>query len=350
MSKPVTTTPASFHVSLTSTAYRSLRVPDDAPFEVKPSPGRGWGVFATRRIERGATILREEPLFVIHKPTPQIREQDIWQAVLQLSPDKKQQFLLLRDNASGTFASMQDAFAENSFDLASPDENGRVTRPPAQGLLLLLSRFNHSCVPNAKIPSFTGNALVAAIVATRGIAPGEEITFCYSFDIKFRTRRERHQALRFVCECPACLPGTVSQQLSDARRRLYHRLCYLVNGRDPLDRGSHGVASSHIIPDPQLRRQAETFSIPLSSRFVYHVLIDFLLEEEGLLDDLDDSRPRGVSRGVQLLAGAFQTISNAVIAAQALAQDTRWNRLDVAFKLYGRADAADATVAAAMRS
>lgn len=290
------------------------------------------------------TILKEEPLFVIRKPVPQIREQDIWQAVLQLPPLQKQQFLLLRDNASGTFASMQDAFAENSFDLASPDEYGRVTRPPAQGMLLLLSRFNHSCVPNAKIPTFRGNEQALAILATRGIAAGEEITFCYSFDVKFRTRGERHEELRFVCECRACLPGTLFQQLSDARRRLYRGLCYLVNGNDPLGGGRQRVTDSPIITDPQLRRQAETFSIPLSSRFVYHVLIDFLLEEEGLLDDLDDPRHHGVSRGVLFLAGAFQTIDNAIIAVQALAQDTWWARLDGVFKLYGRADAADATV------
>ncbi|KAK3897064.1 hypothetical protein C8A05DRAFT_48176 [Staphylotrichum tortipilum] len=314
-------------------AYRGLRVPDDAPFELKPSPGRGWGVFATRRIGPGATILKEEPLFVIRKPTPLIREQDIKQAVLQLPAGKRQQFLLLRDNASGTFASMQDAFAENSFDLASPDESGRVTRLPAQGLLLLLSRFNYSCVPNAKIPSFTGDALVAAIVAIRDIAAGEEITFCYSFDMQFRTRRERHEALRFVCECRGCLPGNLFRELSDARRRLYRGLTYLVNGRDALARGRQGPVSS-IITDPQ---------------FVYHILIDFLREEEGLLDDLDEPRPRGLSRAVYLLAGAFQTVDNVAIAAQAMAQDTWWKRLDLVLKLYGRADAADGTVAEAMR-
>ncbi|KAJ5965108.1 uncharacterized protein N7479_004984 [Penicillium vulpinum] len=30
--------------------YRSLQLPPDAPFELKPSPGKGWGAFATKRI------------------------------------------------------------------------------------------------------------------------------------------------------------------------------------------------------------------------------------------------------------------------------------------------------------
>ena len=96
--------------------------------------------------------MTEKPLFVIRKPHTNITGDDIWRAFQQLSPPQKQQFLLLRDNASAPFATMEHAFAENSFNLATPD-GLRTPRPPAHGLFLLHSRFNHSCLPNAKVPT-----------------------------------------------------------------------------------------------------------------------------------------------------------------------------------------------------
>ncbi|KAG7286671.1 hypothetical protein NEMBOFW57_008982 [Staphylotrichum longicolle] len=152
--------------------YRSFHIPHDAPFKLKPSPGQGWGVFATRQIARGATILKERPLFVIRKPHPYITADDVWRAFQQLPPRQQQQFLLLRDNASSPFSDMNAAFAENSFNLATPDGLRPGPRPPAQGLFLLHSRLNHACVPNATIPTTDAGVEDVTSFATRDIAPG----------------------------------------------------------------------------------------------------------------------------------------------------------------------------------
>lgn len=64
----------------------------------------------------------------------------------------------------------------------------------------------------------------------------------------------------------------------------------------------------------------------------------FIQEEEGLLDDYAVKR---VSPGIHQLAGFFQTKENAAIAKLAMAQDTWFERLDIAFRHYGRRDAAD---------
>ncbi|PMD43752.1 hypothetical protein L207DRAFT_422719, partial [Hyaloscypha variabilis F] len=93
--------------------YRSLQVPSDAPFELKPSPGKGWSAFATRRIERRATILRQKLLFVIRKSHEEIMEEDVWTAFQQLVPTDKQQFLCLHENASKSFTHMTQACAES---------------------------------------------------------------------------------------------------------------------------------------------------------------------------------------------------------------------------------------------
>lgn len=47
---------------------------------------------------------------------------------------------------------------------------------------------------------------------------------------------------------------------------------------------------SPIIVDSKLKKIAEDFSIPLSARLVYNLLVMYLLEEEGLLDDFKVER------------------------------------------------------------
>jgi hypothetical protein len=278
-------------------------------------------------------ILREKPLFVIRKPHEEITEEDVWAAFQQLIPSEKQQFLSLRDNASRPFTHVTQACAENSFAISN-SIRPQANDPPIHGVFLLHSRFNHSCIPNSKVP-ITGEEIIASF-ATRDIVAGEEITFCYNTDFECRTRHERHQALRFVCDCKACLTDTPFQQLSDMRRTLIRGLQYLTLGVD-LNRQRQGSASP-IIVDSKLKKTAEDFSIPLSARLIYNLLVMCLLEEEGLLDDFMVER---FNPGILQTTALFQTGSNARIARQAMAQETWQEKFCMAFGLYGREDVAD---------
>jgi SET domain len=309
-------------------------VPSDVPFELKPSPGKGWGAFATRQIERGTVILREEPLFVIRKHHEEIMEGDVWTAFQRLAPSEKQQFLYLRNNASRPFTYMTEVFAENSFAISND--------PPIHGLFLVQSRFNHSCIPNSKIPSIDGETVTS--FATRDIIAGEEITICYNSDFELRTRHERHQALRFICDCKACLPGTLFQQLSDVRRTLIRGLQYLTLGVDL--NGQRQGSASPIIIDSKLKKAAEDFSIPLSARLIYDLLVVYLLEEEGILDNLMVVR---LGPGILRTVAEFKTESNAKISRLAMAQETWLEKLCMAFRLYGRGDVADDAIAVRLR-
>lgn len=307
-------------------------------FELRPSPGKGWGAFATRRIERGAMILREKPLWIIRKPHEEITDEDIWAAFQQLGPNEKQKFLCLRENASRPFTDMYEAFAENSFSISDSPTTGS----PMHGLFILHSRFNHSCIPNCKLP--TTNEEVIASFATRDIVVDEEITFCYNIDFESRTTHERHEALRFVCDCKACLVDTPFHQLSDIRRRFIRGLQYLTRGVDL--KVEEQTSASSIIVDSKLRKSAEEFSIPLSARLIYDLLGMYLLEEEGLLDDFMVKR---MNPGIRRTTTWFGTESNAVIARLAIAQESWLRKLCVAFRLWGREDAADHTMAVALR-
>ncbi|PGH17867.1 hypothetical protein AJ80_04691 [Polytolypa hystricis UAMH7299] len=321
--------------------YRSLKVPSDAPFELKPSPGKGWGVFATRSIGRGDMILREKPLFVIRKPHEEITEEDVYTAFKQLVPSEKQQFMCLRDNGSKLFTQMTHIHAENSFAITNgikPQAND----PPIYGLFLLHSRFNHSCIPNSKVPTTDGE--IIASFATRDIVAGEEITFCYNTDFECRVRHDRHQKLRFACDCKACLTGIPFQQLSDMRRTLVRGLQYLIHGVD-LDEQRQSSASPIII-DSRLKKAAEDFSIPLSNRLVYNLLVMFLLEDEGLLDDFMVKRLNPSNLRTMSL---FRTENNARIARVAMAQETWLEKFCMASRLYGQRDAVDHDIAVAIR-
>lgn len=259
-------------------------------------------------------------------------------AFQELPPSQKEEFLLLRDNGSMVFTSLNEAFAENSFCIPTPDP----TMPSAHGLFPLHSRFNHSCIPNSKIPTTLGETI--SIFATQNIDAGEEITICYNTDFECRTRYERHEALRFTCNCFACLPSTPFQRPSDMRRRLIRGLQYLTLGVDV--NGRRQSSHSPIIVDSKLRNAAESLSIPISSRFIYILLTIFLIEEEGLLDDfmLDRLRP-----GLIRVAGLFRLESNCSIAGHAMSQKSWLERLLVGFELYGRRDTADHEVILALQ-
>lgn len=319
-------------------AYRSLQIPSNAPLELRPSLGKGWGAFATRRIERGSRILSEKPLFIIPRPHTGITDEHVTMAFQKLWHSQKAVFLLLRENGSRVFRSFNEAFAENSFSIAASD----LSKPPAHGLFPLHSRFNHSCIPNSKIPTSSGEIISA--FATRDIDAGEEITFCYNTDFEGRTRYERHEVLRFACNCMACLPGTPFQRLSDMRRRLVRGLQYLTLGAD-LD-GQRQSSHFSLIVDSKLRNVADNFSIPISSRFIYTLLTIFLIEEEGLLDDFMVERLRP---SLIRIAGLFKLESNCSIARLAMNQKSWLKRLLVGFELYGRKDTADHEVTLALR-
>lgn len=287
-------------------------------------------MFATRNIACGSPILKEEPLFVIRKPHEMITEEDILAAWQQLPLLERQQFLCLRDNGTSRFMNMGSAMAENCF--AVQDRKGVHAR--VYGLFLLQSRFNHSCVPNAKVPDFPGEVITS--FAIRDITAGEEIFLCYNPNFECWTREDRHRMLRFACNCKACLVGTPFQQLSEMRRTLIRGLKYLISGED-VDGQLQGPQSP-IIMDPKLKQAAETFNIPLSARLVYNLLIMVLLQEEGLLDEFTVGR---MSPPILCLPAKFATQSNAEVAKLALSQGTWLQKFCVSLRLWGKRDAAD---------
>ncbi|KAJ5811007.1 hypothetical protein N7447_010523 [Penicillium robsamsonii] len=149
----------------------------------------------------------------------------------------------------------------------------------------------------------------------RDLHAAEETNLCYETDFEGRTRYERHQALRLIYGCVACLRSTPFQQESDIRRRLIRGLQYLACGVE-LDGSIYGLRSI------------------------------FFLEEEGLLDDFMDARLRP---SITKTAPLFKPESNQLIVRLTMEQNIWLKKLQVGCKLYGREDAADCEVILALR-
>lgn len=207
------------------------------------------------------------------------------------------------------------------------------------GCYILLSRINHSCVPNAKIPDTATEGDSIACFATRDIAEGEEITFCYNTDFTYRTSVDRHCELRFVCECKACKPGTVFHQLSEMRRSLMRGLLYLQQGRG-LD-GKPQSAEMQMIVDCDLRKRAERLDIGVADRLVYYLLTMVLLQQEGLLDKFMVER---MQPGISNLVTSLRTVENKIIIKDALTRNTWEERLGACLEMWGKRDDGDAAL------
>jgi hypothetical protein len=236
--------------------------------------------------------------------------------------------------------SMEELFAENSF--AHKD-------PARHGLYPLLSRFNHSCIPNCKVPEFidgTSRNGVGAIssFATEEIAYGEEITFCHNDNLEGRARSDRHRELCFVCDCRACTLGTPFQKLSDMRRIFIRGLNYLTQGRD-IDY-QKDTSRNPLILNPALKKAAEEMKITISAKLVYILLSMVLVEQEGLLDAFEVKR---MEPGIVLVVNLFRGEEIARVARLAVAQESWVEKFLVALELFWREDDADVPFAMLLR-
>lgn len=315
------------------TAYNGIPIPATAPFELKPSGNKGWGAFATRRIAQGASILREDPLFIIRKPCLEITDLDVVRAVQLLPMSKKLVYGLLRDNGGAPFISANRAFAENSFNMGAEDSHGVQADGP-RGFFIIHSRFNHTCSrPNTWFPSARHDRQFIESFATRDILPGEELNFSYEgASFLFMTRQERHSRLAFQCRCDHCEADASVRQLSNLRRRLARGVYFLQHGMD-----SNGENQQFII-DVSMRLDAVNRRFPVSCQLIFQILTAYLAEQEGLLDG---NLHQQLTRSIGWTSKLFATKKNTTIIRRLSEQKTWLGMFLAAFQLWGERDLVD---------
>jgi len=142
-------------------AFKSNR---ERIYSVRTSPIHGRGVFATRRIRKGATILEYKG-----------KQSSYNEALKRADSDP--------DDSSHTFL----------FEL----DNGTVIDAAIDGNA---ARWvNHSCSPNCE--TYEDDAGHVFIKARRQILPGEELTYDYCLTVPGKPSKREHAL--YACHCPS---------------------------------------------------------------------------------------------------------------------------------------------------
>ncbi|KAJ7176606.1 SET domain-containing protein [Mycena filopes] len=191
------------------------------------------GPLATAEPKATATLVPvadTKPLFVLRESNG-LNEitRDVHSAAERLSASALLQLLSLHSSYGG------DILVSTYRTNALPD-----------GLCIVASRFNHSCLPNARYSFHTPTKSIR-IFALTDIAPGEELRVSYlaSRNVYGSTRAERQRrflaSFNFVCVCPACSLTGAALEASDARRREAAALWNGLTAHDPRLHGGRVV-------------------------------------------------------------------------------------------------------------
>jgi len=194
-------------------------------------------------------------LFTISGAPSDITETAIKNGYDKLSKQQKDMLSDLRNAQGRPFSNLSDLFNFNQhrYGVRGPEGSIQVFE-----LLPLLSRFNHSCLPNAVIGS-TATAVARdgaqVLRAVKDIAKGDEITFCYDpAFFPFMISEFRRQVTRiccgFDCQCTACCPGTSFNEASDLRRHLLRAIEFRTTRKDPLEKANVEVPPLRMIESP----------------------------------------------------------------------------------------------------
>ncbi|EAQ83113.1 hypothetical protein CHGG_10931 [Chaetomium globosum CBS 148.51] len=211
-------------------------------FEIRSSPGKGLGVFATKNIPRDAVIMRDPLVFraergeeladLHHKftmlPTAtrqKILELSVGSGVHDFSAVIKELTAQQGgdedcEKALIELFRLEDIIAENAFNAVPHNIDSASVL-----LYLNASRLNHSCIPNAD-PASKDDTSYMVMRANRDINAGEEITSSYILRVVPRATRlqQLSKGWGFTCQCPACDP---KNPFSDSHERRLKALLQL---------------------------------------------------------------------------------------------------------------------------
>jgi hypothetical protein len=184
-------------------------------------PGAGLGCLALRPVLPGELVLREAPQLVVGQGAGSVLLRTI-RAFSNMTAEDQERYLglsnmfdkdtaLWSETARNDMVSMEAEMENMEFsEIARSDVirvwQIRMTNSFHNGVCLKMSRFNHSCRPNAEYfwNRETGTRDARAV---REIGRGEEITLGYR-QMWTLTREERRRSLKenfnFDCCCEAC--------------------------------------------------------------------------------------------------------------------------------------------------
>lgn len=141
-------------------------------YTLRASPGRGEGLFATRNITSGTTILQDTKTMQLQRPrSSQFTDQQVQEAFSKLLELDQKKFLKLHEGSRAFATKLLRIYKANAF--GAKTDGGYI--------LLEVSKLNHSCVPNAELGGTEKCEIeVTAVIAVRDIRRGKDIFICMS--------------------------------------------------------------------------------------------------------------------------------------------------------------------------
>ncbi|KAF6841525.1 set domain-containing protein 5 [Colletotrichum musicola] len=202
---------------------------EDGLWEVRPSPGRGLGIFAVREIPQGTRIIDESPLFTLD-PGGLVQGHGFAFDGIAAAVDTA--FAALNATARAAYLSCPE-HRDPEGDAAYSREalifrtNGFTMAGGIIGIFPRIAKLNHSCRPNAVSVPVGGRRV---IWAGRDIAAGEEVMITYApLTQDAETRRARLAQWGFRCDCQACTASDEGRgDDEDAKRLEMNRLTGLL--------------------------------------------------------------------------------------------------------------------------
>ncbi|KAF2160304.1 hypothetical protein M409DRAFT_29158 [Zasmidium cellare ATCC 36951] len=248
-------------------------------YTIKDSPGKGKGVFASKAIDPGATIIKDPVAIKINKDPPSIDETDVDKAFGLLSKADQDRFMALHEGSRPYPSRTFRIYKANAFGSKGV---GR--------LYLDVSLINHSCVANAEVMEQDNGVDVLAV---KPIAKGEEVFITYNLTFTKMIKKHRQICTRvyygFECDCSACRLPPRKQALSDSRRQILNVMTSNLDDMQPVDFrfiDFLGTLSPKQAEDPRMLRGMQQFPLqkPLSAqqKAAYSFLVARFLEAEGL--------------------------------------------------------------------
>lgn len=187
-------------------------------WEARPSPGKGIGVYATRTLQPGDTILSEPPM--IRLVPPEFRDGVAYplgdiDVLLQSSFDA----LSSKDKAAVMSLHAYMTPADNANDtLMAIMRSNAYTTGNSLGLFPKGARINHSCRPNTS-QYWNPQQGRRIVYANRRIEEGEEFFATYIPLLHGHEARQRRlDQYGFKCTCDACALQPDAREASDQRR------------------------------------------------------------------------------------------------------------------------------------
>ncbi|CAK4009286.1 SET domain-containing [Lecanosticta acicola] len=296
-------------------------------YEIKATPGKGLGMFATENIEPGTIILHEKPSLIVPNRGmfDTTDEADIATAVETLSPGEQKRFFALHEGTTTPHYSTREAriFHINCF--GAPDGKHSYVS-------FDLCRINHSCERDAAEFDVGDDWTQGGVLrAVKRIEKGREI--CHDYRPGYTSCLPRAQrqvylkhAWQFDCECRACEKTGVELELSDHRRRIICALRFrLLHDRVPPSDLFTTTCNATISIAMEDLWQAYVAENLIQSRFLhYHVLLAQCLEAEGLVGEM-------VARHYFYQAEVYVTLmqerKEGVVPMEWLEETMRWVRV-----------------------